>query len=210
MKAATRAAKKNRPKRFKGICADAIALNVTRVHLWQVLTGRRESKPLLKEYRELKKTGAVAASPRKGRYLNSPKPVQPAQSAARSAAADNLSPAFFAILEKLGLQVVIVRFEAGLESKIWAHPHIEESFGQALGAAQAGQYDSSHYGLGEVYHFFHAVELGKAMATLKTAIEARGLLAITSIFHAESTSALQQWYPPATAARIELDPVSEA
>lgn len=55
MKASNRATKKNHPKRFKGICADAIALNVTRVHLWKVLTGRRESKPLLARYRNWKR-----------------------------------------------------------------------------------------------------------------------------------------------------------
>lgn len=34
-----------------GICADARRLGVSRMHLWAVLTGRRESEPLMRRYR---------------------------------------------------------------------------------------------------------------------------------------------------------------
>ncbi len=39
---------------FRGITADARKLRVSRVHLWMVLTNRRESKPLLARYHALK------------------------------------------------------------------------------------------------------------------------------------------------------------
>ena len=45
---------KTRP-RFKGICAAAKELDCSRVHLWHVLTGRRQSKSLLARYRQLPK-----------------------------------------------------------------------------------------------------------------------------------------------------------
>ena len=46
---------KARRVKYRGIVADAEALNVSRIHLWFVLEGRRESELLLKRYRELKK-----------------------------------------------------------------------------------------------------------------------------------------------------------
>jgi hypothetical protein len=42
-------------KRHRDIVADAAALSVTRQHLLAVLTYRRDSKPLLKRYRELQR-----------------------------------------------------------------------------------------------------------------------------------------------------------
>ena len=46
--------------RFPGIVEHAAKLGVTRIHLWMVLTGDRESKRLLRRYRELKRQEAVA------------------------------------------------------------------------------------------------------------------------------------------------------
>lgn len=40
--------------RFEGIIADARRLGVDRTHLYRVLTGKRESKELLKRYISLK------------------------------------------------------------------------------------------------------------------------------------------------------------
>lgn len=40
--------------RYPGITRDARSLGVAREHLWQVLTGRRKSRSLLKRYRALK------------------------------------------------------------------------------------------------------------------------------------------------------------
>jgi hypothetical protein len=42
-----------RQPRFRGIVADARALQVSREHLWRVLIGERESLPLLKRYNAL-------------------------------------------------------------------------------------------------------------------------------------------------------------
>jgi hypothetical protein len=43
-----------RGKRIKGICADSQILGVSRIHLWHVLHGHRESAPLLERYQILK------------------------------------------------------------------------------------------------------------------------------------------------------------
>lgn len=193
---------KNRPKRFKGICADAKLLNVTRVHLWQVLTGRRESKPLLAEYQELKRTGTAPANSRKGRYLNSQKTAASPKMAPPSvniAADENLSPEFFSILQKLGFELVLVRFAAGPESPVWNFPGIEAELGAALAAAKAGHHDSTAYESGFVVHYFYisgSARLATALQTLKAAIEARGLLPITTILHGENHDALRIYYPP--------------
>jgi|GEM_PF-3846276 hypothetical protein len=50
-----KARRKRGPTRFRGICADAEALGVTREHLWLVLTGHRVSRPLSCRYRDLKR-----------------------------------------------------------------------------------------------------------------------------------------------------------
>jgi hypothetical protein len=55
-----------RPRRgatqFPGIVADAASLGVNRIHLYRVLIGARDSKPLMARYRELQaaKAGGVA------------------------------------------------------------------------------------------------------------------------------------------------------
>lgn len=55
----TNKASKNRgPTKYRGIVRDATELGVSRIHLWYVLTGQRESIPLLKRYRELKRKAA--------------------------------------------------------------------------------------------------------------------------------------------------------
>lgn len=45
--------------RFPGIVKDAARLGVNRIHLYLVLTGQRESRPLLRRYTELKRGGAA-------------------------------------------------------------------------------------------------------------------------------------------------------
>lgn len=45
--------KKRGPVKYPRISSDAKALGVSRGHLWQVLEGRRLSKPLLKRFRLL-------------------------------------------------------------------------------------------------------------------------------------------------------------
>ena len=49
--------KKESPKkvtRFHGIVGHAERLGVSRIHLWLVLSGRRQSRSLLKRYRKIK------------------------------------------------------------------------------------------------------------------------------------------------------------
>lgn len=46
-----------RPKRqikYPGLCADARRLRCSRIHLYLVLSGRRESRRLLRRYQQLK------------------------------------------------------------------------------------------------------------------------------------------------------------
>lgn len=42
-----------------GICADAKKLGVSRMHLWAVLSGRRESDGLVARYRELQEERTI-------------------------------------------------------------------------------------------------------------------------------------------------------
>lgn len=46
--------------KFAGICADAQRLGVSRVHLWLVLTGARQSRVLRQRYLALKRSGGRA------------------------------------------------------------------------------------------------------------------------------------------------------
>jgi hypothetical protein len=47
--------------RFRGITQDARTLGVTHSHLWRVLMGQRDSKPLLARYRALQRKKERAA-----------------------------------------------------------------------------------------------------------------------------------------------------
>ena len=194
--------KKSRPNRIKGICAAADKLGVTRGHLWAVLKGRRDSTPLLERYNSLPKSrpgGVKNANRERLAGTAQPKYIPP-----HSAAADNLSPAFFEILQKLGMEVVIVQFEARHGSVIWGFPRIEEALDQELRAVGAGMFDSVHFSATTYLIFFHVSDLAKAMGTLKDSIAKRGLLTITTIMHGESHKDLRVWYPP-TAEHVETE-----
>jgi hypothetical protein len=184
--------------RRPGIVDAAKALGCSVSHLRRVvITKERSSRSLLERFREFKKTGAVASAGG-GKHHNSPKPTPPSIS---YAAAQNLSPAFFAILEALGQNVVIVAFKWTGKQNI-EQLLCENELNAALIAAQAGNYDSTHYDLGEVWHFFHVCDLAKAMQILRDEIAARGLLDRTTILHVEEHNKLRVWYPP-TAEQID-------
>jgi len=51
--------KRKRRVQFPGICTHAALLGVSRVHLWQVLSGRRVSGSLMQRYLELKRKEAA-------------------------------------------------------------------------------------------------------------------------------------------------------
>lgn len=195
---ACQTAKRKKYQSRKGLLKAAEILGVDYSHLRRVVIGQRPGKSLMKRYQDFKKGKLPVQATEKPKYHNSPAPMPPSLSVA---AAQNLSPEFFAVLTKLGLEVVIVRFDAGKDSPIWRHPQIEQALGAALNAAQCGHYDSTHYDTGVFYHFFHVNPLATAMQTLKAAIEARGLLEITTIMHGESCEDLRIWYP-ATADHI--------
>ena len=117
------------------------------------------------------------------------------------AALQNLTPAWYGIFDKLGLNVVLVTFDTQRASPIHSHPQIEISLGLELQQVGAGFYDSSFYPgchdlncSGSVWHFFHAHDLGAAMSRLKSQIAVRGLLPITNIVHAEECDQLRAWW----------------
>lgn len=127
------------------------------------------------------------------------------------AAADNLSPAFLLILEQIGFEVVIVRFQALNSSPIWKHAGLEKDLEKELQAIEGGAFDSESYSPGARFFFFHVAKskLGAAVQQIKTALAARGLLEITTIFHVETADDLRVWYPP-TAELVKTTPDSEA
>jgi len=178
---------KKRYVRHPGLAAAARLLDCTPSHLRRVIiTKERVSVSLTARYHALDQSSLT-----KGKHHNSPRLLPPPIG---FAAAQNLSPEFFAVLAGLRLEVVIVQFEARKDSPAW--PQIEEELGDELHAVRAGAYDSTVYLEGCVLHFFHVRNLGKAMQTLKASIEARGLLPITTILHGESHDSLRIYYPP--------------
>lgn len=129
------------------------------------------------------------------------------------AAAENLTAEFFAILAKLGLEIVIVRFQAGNDSAIWTHGGIERELELELQSIKGGQFDSSYFPPGQQFHFFHvrAAELGNAMRLIKVALAARGLLEISTLYHAETALEWRVWYPAtAEVLRTDADDEGEA
>jgi hypothetical protein len=111
------------------------------------------------------------------------------------AALQNLTDTWHKILDKLGLNVVVVQFDARLGSPIYAHPGIWESLGLELREIGAGFFDSMMFPTpGSMWCFYHCHDLGKAIERLKSQIEARHLLGITNILHAEESNQLRVWY----------------
>jgi len=180
-----------------GLAAAARALGVTWSHLYRVVvTKERASASLLKRYHE---------------YERSQKPVL--QVPPEIAAAENLTPYFFATLARLGLQVVAVRLQAGPSSPALNHPEIERELEQELRAAGVGQFDSDFYDGGARWFFYHirAADLGNAMRILKDGLASRGLQSTAALLHVETPSELRVWWPDDLAAkpvdaRLEEEP----
>jgi len=129
------------------------------------------------------------------------------------AAAENLLPEFFAILSKLGLEILVVSFKAGMDSPIWEQDRIEEQLGLELQSVKAGHFDASYFLPDWQFHFFHvrATELGNAVQQIKSALAARGLLEISAIYHAETALEWRQWFPgTAEVLRMDADDEGEA
>lgn len=179
--------------RRPGLVAAARELGRSVSHLRRVvITKERGSRSLMERYRawkSLPKKPIIAV------------PIE-------LAAAENLSPFLFNTLSTLGLEVVIVLFKAGQGSPIWDHPGIERNLERELQSAGAGQFDSEFYTNDAWWLFYHVSDLAKAMQLLKTNLEARGLLEITTLLHAESAHELRVWYP-ATAELVNAQAESE-
>ena len=52
---------RKRAPKIRGLCADAEELGVTRMHLWAVLKGKRESRSLTRRYKALKQQQSQTA-----------------------------------------------------------------------------------------------------------------------------------------------------
>jgi hypothetical protein len=170
------------------------------MHLWAVLKGHRQSKPLLARYHAFKSAqqssaGSAIPSPRlKKKYLNSPERQLPP--AINQAAAENLSPGVFAMLEKLGQSIVIVHFTWSDKPEITAKMHCGEELGNRLADAKTGYYDSTYYDLGIIWHFFYSKSIGEAVQILRDTVAEFGLLEHVTILQAEEFNKLVVWYPP--------------
>lgn len=181
----------------RGTAAAAAALGVTRVHLREVLLGRRKSPGLLARFEEWKNSNDATPV-----MIRLPLPDE-------IAAHDNLTEAFLKILSTLGLEVVIVRFDAAPGSEIYKHSNVAHDLEAELRAIEAGQLDSSYFPNGSQWHFYHVdrQKLGVAIKRLKDALVARSLLKISRIFHVEEAQSLMEWYPgSAGAISVPIEP----
>lgn len=111
------------------------------------------------------------------------------------AAAQNLTPEFVARLRKLGLEIVIVVFNTALNSPVGFHPRVEEGLGLELEASRLGMFDSNFYQAKSRWSFFHVPKdtLGQAMNLLKSQLDVRGLLDVSTLLHAEEWDQLRIW-----------------
>ncbi len=126
----------------------------------------------------------------KAKYANSPRTPQ-----ADVAALQNLDPAWHKILDKLGLNIVVVQFDARLGSPFYAHPGIEEALGLELQEIGAGIFDSMMFPApGSLWAFYLVHDLGKAMQRLKSQLATRCLLGIVNILQPEEPYKLRVWY----------------
>lgn len=117
------------------------------------------------------------------------------------AAWQNFLPNWHRIFTQCGLKVIVVWLDAKPPSPLLDYPHIEEALGLELRRIGAGHYDATHYpgcsdiaSTGQVWHVFHAIELGAAMQCLKSQLAVRGLLGVAGIFHAEDHNRIVCWY----------------
>lgn len=188
-----RALEKKKYRCSPGLVEAAKALGCSVSHLRRVVVYKqRSSKSLTARYRAFK--ASVAGQ---GKYLNSPSAPAPAQ-AIGSAVAENLNPEVFKSLQFIGVEVVIVRFSSPTNWPIRQGDGIESVLESELIRVSAGQYYASDYLENCVFHVFHVFtkRLGAALTALKAAVEARGLLPVTTILHGESHESLRIYYPP--------------
>lgn len=195
---------RKRGPRIRGVCADAAALGVTAEHLALVLRGKRQSESLRTRYQALKESQLKEHMEKHQKTKSPSKIPMPIE----LAALQNLQPMFFKALATVGLEVLIVRFKAEKDSRIWFHDDIATAIGEELSGLEAGHFDSSFFPLGAQWHFYQVdrSRLGIAMRRIKDCLAARGLLDISQIFHAESAEILREWYP-GTAAESSAETV---
>ena len=192
-------------RRRPGLKEAAAVLNVSFSHLRRVLDGERQSRSLVSRFKNLLCAPAASVSESARRpVLQVPPEI---------AAAENLSPFYFATLARLGLQVVAVRVPIGPSCPASNFPNLGTDLEQELRAAGVGQFDSEFYTEGIRWLFYHVSDLGKAIRTLKAGLESRGILPTATILHVETPSELRVWWPQKIAAepvdaKLEDEPPS--
>lgn len=174
--------------RRPGLRAAAKDLAVNYSHLRRVVIGDRSSVSLMTRYRNWMNTAPKAG-------MNENPPNKSAGPTTRDAALENLRPELFAILDRLGLQVVLVLIQAELGSPVWAFPKIGKDLGAELQSAEAGHFDSDTFFPGEILLVFQSNRLAKAMTTLKASLDARSLLSISTLLHVEAPGEIRVWFP---------------
>lgn len=114
------------------------------------------------------------------------------------AAMQNFDPEWFAIFEKMGLQIVLLRVDAKVGSPIYHVSKLEEIIDGLLKERGAGHLDSTGYPGGSHLHFYHVPKdkLGEAVASIKLVLENYNLLGVSEIYHAEAYDRFCQWWPP--------------
>jgi hypothetical protein len=149
------------------------------------------------QLKELMDRSRIPESPERPKTY---KPPQQLPMPIELAALQNLQPSYFKWLAKLGLEVVIVRFNADKGSPIWLHNPdalATDLENELVLLKAAGEPVSGLYPLGAQWHFYQVKrkKLGEAVRRFKEILAARGLLEISQIFHAESAESLREWFP---------------
>jgi hypothetical protein len=179
---------------------------VSRQTLWNLLSGRQKNPKLASRYFALKaaqegakdgahNTVAAGRDARQRVFCENQKSVFRKERTADLAAIQNHLEEYQAILEKLGLQILVLRFDGDAASPVWKEPALGESLGAELDACGAGSFDSSHLAFGSFFCYFHVAHLAKSLGALKNSLQSRGLLDNVRIFHIEIESGWREYFP---------------
>jgi hypothetical protein len=117
------------------------------------------------------------------------------------AALENMDPEFQALLSQFGRDVICLALDGARDSATWREPELARTLGAELEAAHCGELDSDAVSGRRYFCFFHSFpgKLGRALATLKAALEKRTLLPLAHLLVAEPEAEQFRVYWPATA-----------
>ena len=122
------------------------------------------------------------------------------------AAIQNLHPEWFAIFEKMELEIVLLAVDCRIGSPIYQVADLGKLLDGHLKERGLGGLDSTAYPGGRHLHFFHIPRgnLGTAVEVLKALLDFHSLLAVSEIYHAEAHDRFCQWWP-ATAELVVME-----